>query len=404
MSSPAPSLTPRVVVSFIGTLVLAYLAANLVPVLIGAMVADLDFTVSRAGTLATIMSLGTAAGLFVTNRFVARGDRALIARIGLAGMVLGFGGAAAVLTPVAVQVGIVGGGISCGIVMAAGIASTAVTIDPDRTTSLVTIINRAGAALLLAVVPLLGNDLRQVLIVLALLGAAGLITAGGLPSLPVSEAPSGRAEPFAPAAILLALVFGLWSLTEDMVYAMLEILGVQNVGLTPGESSLVISAQIIGGLIGAIGAPLVMRAIGRSWSIVAILALSSTGKFFIVSSSTASVFVAANILWGLAYGAALVLVLGLAARMDVSGRVGVLVSTVYILGIALGPAVGGALMTRLEPVTMAGLVSGVSVVAGVVLLLISRRSGVSERGGDRTAPAAEDERAAAATAPAETTR
>lgn len=383
MPATAPQLTPRVVVSFIGTLVLAYLAANLVPVLIGALVNDLGFTVAHAGNLVTLMSLGTAAGLFAANRFVARGDRPTVARTGLAGMVLGFGGAAAVLTPAVVQVGVVVGGISCGVVMAAGVASTAATMNPDKTTTMVTIVNRAGAALLLAVVPLLGNDLRNLLIVLALLGAAGLITAGGLPNLPVQEEPTGTLRGFAPAAILLAVVFGLWSLSEDMVYAMLEILAVQNVGLSPGEASVVISLQIIGGLTGAVLAPLVLMRIGRSLSIVGILLLSSTAKFLIVSSSTASVFLTANIAWGLAYGAALVLVLGLAARMDVSGRVGVLVSTIYIIGIALGPAVGGVLVTYTSPLMFAVMVSAVSVAAGLVLLMISRGSGVPERGGDR---------------------
>ncbi|GAA1187461.1 MFS transporter [Nesterenkonia xinjiangensis] len=383
MSASAPRLAPRVVVSFIGTLVLAYLAANLVPVLIGALVNDLGFTVAHAGNLVTLMSLGTATGLFAANRFVARGDRATVARTGLTGMVIGFGSAAAVLTPSVVQVGVIIGGISCGVVMAAGIASTAVTMNPDKTTTMVTIVNRAGAALLLAVVPLLGNDLQHLLTVLALLGAAGLFAAGGLPNLPVQEKPTGRLLPFTPAAILLAAVFGLWSLSEDMVYAMLEILAVQNVGLSPGQSSVVISLQIIGGLTGAVVAPLVLARIGRSLSIFGILVLSSTAKFLIVSSTAAPVFLAANVAWGLAYGAALVLVLGLAARMDVSGRVGVLVSTIYIIGIALGPAVGGILVTYTSPLMFATMVSAVSVVAGLVLLMISRRSGVPERGGDR---------------------
>lgn len=133
---------------------------------------------------------------------------------------------------------------------------------------------------------------------LALLGAAGLFAAGGLPNLPVQEKPTGRLLPFTPAAILLAAVFGLWSLSEDMVYAMLEILAVQNVGLSPGQSSVVISLQIIGGLTGAVVAPLVLARIGRSLSIFGILVLSSTAKFLIVSSTAAPVFLAANVAWG----------------------------------------------------------------------------------------------------------
>lgn len=382
-STSLSTLTPKVIVSFIGTWVLALLAANLVPVLIGALVSDLGMSIGAAAGMATAMSLGTAAGIFATNRFVARGDRPKVARIGLAAMILGFGTAAATLAVVPVYAGVVLGGVGSGIVVATATAASSATRDPDKTTSTVMIVNRLTAAALLAVVPFLGNDLRIILLILAGLGVVGLFAASGLPNLPITE--DGHAEPnrpFGVLAIALAVIFGLWSMSEDMVYAMTEILATGNVGLSVETSSFLISLNIIGGLAGAIIAPIALKTIGRSWSIFIIVVVSTASKFLLVTTTVPAVYSSAIVVWGVMYGAVLALVFGLAARMDISGRVAALVSGVYITGIALGPVVGGNLFGVLT-VLQYGLLVGIpSLVFGVLLLIISRRSGVTERGGD----------------------
>lgn len=399
MTSTLTSLTPRVIVAFIGTWVLALFAANLVPVLIGALIAGLGMSVAAAGALATAMSLGTAAAVFATNRFVATGDRPRIARIGLLAMVAGFGLAAATLRTVPVWIGVVIGGAGAGIVVATGTAASSTTRNPDATTSTVMIVNRFSAAVLLALVPVLGNDLRTILMILAGLGVAGLLAAGGLPNLPVAarSVTNGGREPYGAPAIAFAVAFGLWSLTEDTVYAMTEILATRHVGISADASSLLLSLKIVGGLAGALLAPLALRTVGRSWSILVILVVSTVAKFLIVTSPDAAVYSVALVTWGVLYGAVLTLAFGLAARMALSGRVGVLVSSLYLLGVSLGPVVGGALVSSVSLLTVGLMVAVPSVVAGVVLLVISRRSGVSEHGGATDAPASTEPVNAAAT-------
>lgn len=380
MNSTFPALNPRIVIAFIGTWVIALLAANLVPVLIGALVEDLGMSLTAAGTLATVMSLGTAGAMFATNRFVAKGDRPKLARLGLGIMAVGFGGAGLSLQTIPVQAGIILGGIGCGIVIAASTAASSATRNPDNTTGTVMIVNRAGAAALLAVVPLLGNDLRAILFVLAGLGIAGILMAGGLPNLPVELPAKDSREPLGAMAILLAFIFGLWSLTEEMVYTMTEIVAVENVGMSAGELSSWLSVSIIGGLAGAVLAPIVLRVIGRSWSLVGIVVISTICKFLLVTTDIYWLYASALVTWGAMYGAVLTLVFGLAARMAVSGRVVVFVTSVYMIGIALGPMAGSWLVAYVTPLTFGLAVAIPSVLAGLILLWISRRSGVPEHG------------------------
>lgn len=386
MRSSFAALTPRTVVAFMGTWVVALLAANLVPGLIGALVADLGMTVSEAGAMATAMSLGTALAIFGTNRLVDTGDRPTYARIGLALMTIGFGAAALILQPLPVWIGVVVGGIGCGVVISTGTAASSATKNPDNTTSTVMIVNRAAAALMLAAVPLLNNDLRSILIVLAILGLVGQLTASGLPNVPVESIQAGP-DRISGLAITLAITFGLWSMTEEMVYGMTEILATEHVGLSVEESSFIISFQIIGGLVGAILAPIVLKVIGRSISILVILVVSTTSKFLIVTTTVPAVYAMAMGSWGVMYGAVISLIFGLAARMAVTGRVGMIVSSLYITGLAFGPLVGGILISQVSYFAFGLAVAIPSFIMGVILLVVSRQSGVSERGGDVDADA-----------------
>lgn len=380
--SSAPSglaaLTGKVVMGLVGTWVIALMAANLVPVLIAAMVQDLGVDIATAGALATGMTAGSAAAMFVTTRFIASADRPTLGRIGLIGMVVGYGLAAVLLTTPAVMVGLMIGGIGAGIMIATGTAASSATQNPDRTVTVVMIINRVGATALLAIAPLFHNDLRSVLIVIAALGLLGLVLAGGLPNLPnrgqkfdASVTPVAAKSPLSWITFALAVSMCLWSLTEDMVYSMTSVLADQS-GLSPEASGSLLAAKVGGGLIGALLAPLALRRIGRSWSFVLIIAISTVTKFLMITSGSAVTYSISIVIWGIMYGAILVLVTGLAAVMDVTGRVGVVVSGFYLAGVAFGPLIGGQLVGTLAPMQYALIVTTPSIVFGLALFLIAR--------------------------------
>ena len=363
---------------FVGTWVIALMAANLVPVLIAAMVQDLGVDIATAGALATGMTAGSALAMFVTTRFIASADRPRLGRMGLIAMILGYGAAAALMTTPAVMVGLMLGGIGAGVMIATGTAAASATQNPDRAVTVVMIINRLGATALLAIAPLFHNDLRSVLIVIAALGVLGLLLAGGLPNSPgadlridtsVSSTPAK--SPLTGVAFALAISMCLWSLTEDMVYSMTSVLAGQ-AGLSPEVSGSLLAAKVGGGLVGALLAPLALRWIGRSWSFVLIITISTVTKFLMITSGSAMIYSVSIVIWGVMYGAILVLVTGLAAVMDVTGRVGVIVSGFYLAGVAFGPLIGGQLVGVLTPLQYALIVSAPSVVFGLALFVIAR--------------------------------
>lgn len=403
MSTTAPpasgltALTGKVIMGFVGTWVFALMAANLVPVLIAAMVQDLGVDIATAGALATGMTAGSALAMFVTTRFIAHADRPRLGRIGLIAMIVGYGIAAALLTTPAVMGGLMLGGIGAGVMIATGTAAASSTQNPDRTVTTVMVINRLGATALLAIAPLFHNDLRSVLIVITALGVLGLILAGGLPNLP--EADAGRqAQPASPATapiptsraltittIVIAVSMCLWSLTEDMVYSMTSVLSVQ-AGVSPETSSLLLAGKVGGGLVGALLAPLALKWLGRSWSLALIIALSTVTKFIMITSGSAVAYSVSILVWGVMYGAILVLVTGLAAVMDVTGRVGVIVSGFYLAGVAFGPLIGGQLVGVLSPLQYALIVTAPSLVFGAALFVISRSRRKFEDGNTTALP------------------
>ncbi|UOQ56560.1 MFS transporter [Leucobacter allii] len=405
------ALTGRVIFGFVGTWVFALMAANLVPVLIAAMVQDLGVDIAAAGALTTGMTAGSALAMFVTNRFIARADRPRLGRIGLVLMVIGYGVPSAVLTVPTVMGGLIVGGIGAGIMIATGTAAASSTRNPDKTVTTIMIINRLGASALLAIAPLFHNDLRSVLVVIAALGVVGLLLAGGLPNLPESAlapAPAAGAGASAGdarlrrtmggAAFAFAASILLWSLTEDMVYSMTSVLAQQS-QISPETNSALLSGKVLGGLVGALLAPLALRWIGRSWSFVLIIALSTLTKFVMVTSTTPVAYTVAILVWGAMYGAILVLYAGLAAIMDVTGRTGVLVSGFYLAGVAFGPLVGGQLVGVLTPLQYAITVTVPSILFAVVLFVIARRNRKLERGNTTAiavGDAVRDEAAAAA--------
>ncbi|GAB3619862.1 MFS transporter [Glutamicibacter endophyticus] len=342
-------LSPKVIGGFIGSGVISLIAANFVPVFISGMTNDLGFTLGHAGLVATGLSLASVFSMWIANFFVATRSRAAIAASGIVLMVGGFGIAAALYTGASVAIGLIAAGLGCGVMGAASTAAISSTEDPDKSTTVVAIINRLAVSTLFLLAPIYFNDLRQVFLVLAGLGLFGTLLVRGLPNLPagllqrgnpVSGATPSRLRPL---GIVLAIAFGAWSMTEDMVYSLTAaVFGVHS-GLSLDASTSLLAYKVLGGLLGTILAPLALRTLGRARSIALIVLISTISKYLLITTTSPTVYTVALVLWGVVYLAVVVLVLGLAATMDITGRTGVFVSSFYIIGIALGPLVGGTL-------------------------------------------------------------
>lgn len=367
-------LTPRTITGFVASWVLALMAVNLVPALISSLQVGVGLTIAQAGNVATAMSVSSVLAMASTSLVIVKFDRPLVARIGSLLMLLGFGGSAWKLEAPWVVCGLVLAGMGCGIVVAAGTAAAATTEDPDRTTTIVYVINRFLAAILMAITPLFRNDLQTLLAVLAVLAIIGLVLSGGLPNIPTALLP-GANRPrgvFVRAGIVLAATLGLWSITEEMVYSMTAVLA-EDAGLSAEAAGILLSCKIIGGLLGALCAPVMLRTLGRARSLAVIVLISTIAKYMIVIASGPVMYGSAIVIWGVVYGAVITLVIGLAALMNLSGRTVVTVTTVYLFGVSLGPLVGANLLPVLSRPGFAIAVSAPSLLFGLFLYRMVKR-------------------------------
>lgn len=295
-------------------------------------------------------------------------------------MITGFAIAGLVYTAGSVTLGLVVAGLGCGAMGAASTAAVSATENPDRSTTAVALINRLAVSALFLLAPIYFRDLQQVFLMLAALGIAGTLLVRGLPNLPgalvkVAPRPGTKVTGFRSAGLLLAIAFGAWSLTEDMVYSLTAAVFGVHAGLSVEASTSLLAYKVLGGLLGTILAPIALKKLGRSGSIAVIVVISTVSKFLMITTTNPIVYAAALVVWGVVYLAVVVLVLGLAATMDISGRIGVLVGSFYIMGIACGPLVGGMLQPHVAFLDYALLDCIPALVFGFVIFLIARTSG-----------------------------
>lgn len=368
--------------SIVVTWVYALLPANLVPTLIGGLVSELGVPLGTAGLIATVMTLGNAASVLATRPLVARGHRVLLARVGAAVLVLAYLVGALVSTPAAVITALIVGGIGSGVIIAAATAASARTVDPDRTTTTVIVTNRIVVALAFLALPLLGADLRGVLLLIAVVGVVSCIGATWLPRPPVSappapSLPTGHRDSgvHRGAAWVLAIAFALWTISEEGTYALLQIFITTNIpSIDATAVSLLFAISIFTGLIGSLLSPVFLRLFGRSGSIAALLVLSIVAKLGLVVLTSEPVYFAASIVWGFAFGALIPLVFGLAALMTRNGSASVLVNGVYVVGVALGPLVATQVFEFSGQSAFAVVFAVIGSIAAVMVVIAVRRA------------------------------
>ncbi|WP_423058567.1 MFS transporter [Brevibacterium linens] len=372
-----PTLTPKVLGGFIGSGVIALIAANFVPIFISGLSEDLGFDLGAAGMIATSLAMASVVSMWLATFFVAKHSRPMIAGSGAILMVIGFGLAAVFYSPQIVPLGLIVAGLGCGIMAAASVAAVSSTADPDKSTTVIALINRLAVSALFLLAPVWFGDLRSVFVVLAILGGLGLVLVRGLPNPPTprlaTSAPpdSAAGHTLKLSGVILAIALGLWSMTEDMVYSLTTAVFGVHAGLSPEASTSALAYKVLGGLLGTVLAPLALKKLGRSMAIVLVVIVSTASKFILITTGDPTAYIISLIVWGVVYLTALVLVLGLAAQMDLSGRTGVFVNSLYTVGIAMGPLIGGALQPRMSFHAYAVLDCTIAVLAGLTIAAVS---------------------------------
>lgn len=378
-SGSARSLTAVVV-----TWGFAFLPANLIPTIIARLVNDFDMTVTFAGALATAMTLLNSATVLLIRGWVRRHNRAPVAALGVIILisVAGLG----ILFPSSSMFTILllAAGVGSGLVLGSASASISAMADPDRSANIAMIVNRLIVAVAYFSVPLIGGSMTAVLLVLAIPGVIVLFTVAWLPKSPAETDESSPAQAIASAqtpkrpigalAWLLALSFGAWSITDDGIVGVAELIAISRFGADGSALFLNMYAiATLAGLGGAVLAPFLTKAISRAGAIATSLIISLIAKMMMLLTTGEMLYAAAVIGWGFAFGLSLPLIFGLAAVLTRDGSASVTVNGVYILGVALGPIIAAQLYDFGEEPLLAWSMGALGIVTVITIIWVAAK-------------------------------
>ncbi|MCD2443343.1 MFS transporter [Agromyces sp. SYSU K20354] len=351
-----PLRLPSAVATF-GIGIAGYLGVNLSPYMIAAAQSALEVDVLTASWLVTGTLLLTAVTGLATAKPSAGPHRLLVARVGLIVAAAGFGAAALVPTPWIVVAGLLVGGIGAGGAVSSSGAALAAFINPDRVAGFNGLANRAIVTVILALVPLLPLVPISVFGTLALFALVVLFASAWLPSAPVVEhaaAPAGaaasdvvtrrphRAETI--AGFVLLGTFALWAVSEDSLWAMAGVMGADQAALTPEGLGIALSGATAGGIVGAILLMIVGDRLGRAVPLAILLAAGGVLKIAEGFVTDPTVFIVVFIAWNTVYAIAFLYFVSTAAALDADGRWSGPLLAVYLVGSALTPVIGAALV------------------------------------------------------------
>ncbi|MEU5410866.1 MFS transporter [Streptomyces clavifer] len=353
------SSRPRAAWPLVAVFTAGYLAAYLLPTIVGRLSAYLGLSSAQAGLVGSALLLSSAsAGFALVGRVERYGSRNP-ARLGLALAVVGYGCAALTASVPLVVAGVVVGGFGSGTATAVAAAGIAAQHDPHRTSSLGLLSVSATAGLLYLTVPHLGGGHRlpfASIALIALLVWPATSRLGGSSPVGAATAVQGRL-PHRRSGLVLAGGMLVWSMAQNALWGVSSRIGVVQVGLSEVTVGAVFAAALGAGLLGVMGAGMLGARLGRAVPIglgTMIIAVS-----IVLSSSADDLgsFATGEIMWNAFYPVVLSYLIGLAASLDVRGRWAVLAGSASSVGVACGPVLGSVLSEQAGYAVM-GLILG----------------------------------------------
>ncbi|GGV77545.1 MFS transporter [Streptomyces gelaticus] len=336
---------PRAAWPLVAVFTAGYLAAYLLPTIVGRLSVCLGLSTAQSGLVGSALLLSSAtAGFALAGRVETYGPRRP-ARIGLVLAMAGYGCAALAGSVPLVVLGAVIGGFGSGTATAVAASGIAAQRDPHRTSSLGLLSVSATAGALYLTIPHLGGGHRLPFASIALVALVvwpATARLGGV--VPVGPAaPAASRLPHRRSGLVLAGGMLVWSMAQNALWGVSSRIGVDQVGLSEVTIGAVFAAALGAGLLGVMGAGVLGSRLGRAVPIglgTVIIAAS-----IVLSSSAGSLgrFATGEILWNTIYPVVLSYLIGLAASLDVRGRWAVLAGSASSVGVACGPVLGSVL-------------------------------------------------------------
>ncbi|MEU9097177.1 MFS transporter [Streptomyces sp. NPDC048361] len=351
------SARPRAAWPLVAVFTAGYLAAYLLPTVVGRLSAGLGLSPAEAGLVGSTLLLSSAtAGFTLASRVERHGPRRL-ARLGLLLAITGYGAAALTTLLPLVVAGAVVGGLGSGTATAVAAAGIAAQRDPHRASALGLLSVSATAGALYLTIPHLGGGhaipLAAIAAVAALVWPAtrwlpvgsgsGRAVEGAAAATAATAATPGVRLPHRRSGTVLAATMLCWSLAQNALWGVSGRIGLTQAGLSEVTVGMVFAAGLGAGLLGVLGAGALGARLGRAVPIGVGTAIIAG---CIVASSSARglvSFASGEILWNVFYPVVLSYLIGLSASLDPHGRWAVLAGSASSLGVACGPLTGSLL-------------------------------------------------------------
>ncbi len=327
---------------------LAHIATTGMPLQVGALMDGTARTASQAGLFAFIEVASLSIGMILISVLV---NRIKPIRVAIAGSLL------AALADSSLFVArdfplqlVLGGfaGLGFGLAYSAMIAAGASSDDPDRTYAI-----GFGGSLLLVVLIMIGLPFTSVK--LGLLGVFACMSGFAVICTPIFRGFKGPAIQSStrlhlvrsavwrtPGATGLLFSWAAFSMGTAVAYVFAERIA-RTIPLIPKDIGLILSSGVFVGVAGTGLAALVSRRLSRRGALVSGLAGSALSCFLIGHATTLILFVTGIYMYWILTMFLYCFLLGTAAVLDKSGRLGTFGSGIERFGYAIGAGVGGVL-------------------------------------------------------------
>lgn len=354
------------------------------PFLISAIIHDLSLNEAHAGILMSAEFVFTMLASLLVAPFMGRAPRRTLA---IAGTVLAIIAnlVSASMTDIYVLAAVrCIAGIGAGLALACGNACVASAKQPDRIAGHMNVLS-----VLLMIVVMLGYAK-----VMAIYGLPGLYYAMAgtmgvmllaIPSMP-PHAPQAADQPRQPGvkpdsgnvllslpALCMMLAMFVFQARDTMGWAFVERIGTM-VGYSGDEVGILLSFQSCIGLIGPLLAAVIGKRFGLSTPVIlAILLTGGTSLSYVLGEHSKMLYTVGVMTICITYFYALSYLTALAAALDREGRVVAAASSFLSLGLAVGPAISGGLIS-LGGFTLAAWGIAVTVLLTLLLVIIPLNS------------------------------
>ena len=366
-------LIPAIVVGVMGNA-----GIYLIPLLLGAMVADRGFTDRQAGLIASADLAGYALMTFVTAVFLINRDWRRLALVGVTIMFAANLASIFVTSSGTFAAARFTSGLGAGILAAIATVSLGRTAKPDRSYGFL-----FAASLLFGTAGLWGlpvlldhSGLNGAYVLIALLAVLVGFVSRGLVQGPATGSAAGpglvvrHGRLFAGLMLLAITLF--WA-QQNALYAYMERIGNAS-GLTPSFIGFTLGLANLTGFAGAALVAWLGPRFGRVLPLVLSTAIQIACVLSLAGTVTSNGYLLAIGMVSLCWNIVNPIQIGILAGVDATGRLLALSSTVIGVGLALGPALGAAVLNGNDYSSVIGLVVGLTLLSTLLALPVLRPS------------------------------